>query len=961
MGVVDRARRENRTATRIGRAVRWSARVAVVTAVSGLLARAGGPVSARTPALGVQGGEAATRAAARDVQARLPLSFVENRGQTDARVRFQARTSNYSVFLTPDAAVFSFRDQRPGHARTKRPAITMRFAGAQPSAPIEGLERLPGVSHFYRGNDPRKWRTDVPHYARARYRQPWPGVDVVFRGGDERQLEYDFVLAPGADPAAIALQFSGMASLSLQNGDLVLGTTLGKVRHRAPLAYQDLPDGRHVVGSRYVERGPGRIGFEVDAFDTHYPLVIDPKVIYSTFLGGTQFDDITDVALLSKGGARQVVVTGVTTSDDFPGAEQPVDDAAAFVARVDDQQPGKATLKFLVVLDGPTDLDAGLGITSDREANIYVTGQAGRGFPLVDPFDDTASGTEAFVTKLDLEGKILYSTYLGGQNNDTGHAIRVHDNGGSLGVEIYVAGETQGRFPLKNAFQGCGPSFGSVDAFLTVLRSDGQSLAFSTCFGGGRADRAFGLDLDGPIAVVVGETFSRQFPTKSGSSSDPPLQSELAGESDAFVARFNPNASSPATLEYSTLLGGRGVDRAVAVAVDPQTHHAYVTGSTVSEDFPLRGPFDAQMNGAEAFVARINGEGTALVYSSFLGGTGLDNGHGIAIDATGAAHLVGTTEAPDFPGASKPPRGQDAFLTKIAPDGSHVLYSQLFGGAELDVAGAIVLDFFGSAYVAGGTTSPDFPTTTEVPQRTAAGLDDGFLMHLAPVNPDTVGTFTPSVVNFSLRNTNTSGPPDLTVQFGALGDVPIVGDWDGDGVTTVGVFRNGTFFLSDDNVFNPGFQVQFGLPGDVPVAGDWDGDGVDTIGVFRNGTFFLRNTNFPGNPDIVFAFGAPGDVPVAGDWDGDGIDTIGLFRFGTFLLRNSNSAGNPDIDFAFGSAVDRPVAGDWDGDGIDTVGVFGSRRDFHLRNSNSAGPPDVDLVFGAAGDFPIAGDWNGVP
>lgn len=239
----------------------------------------------------------------------------------------------------------------------------------------------------------------------------------------------------------------------------------------------------------------------------------------------------------------------------------------------------------------------------------------------------------------------------------------------------------------------------------------------------------------------------------------------------------------------------------------------------------------------------------------------------------------------------------------------------------------------------------------------------------APASGDTIGVFDPtSPVSFQLRNSNTEGPADIVVAFGGGGDKPIVGDWNGDGTDTVGVFRNGLFILSNStDGSTQDILFSFGISGDQPVAGDWNGDGIDTIGLYRNGTFFLLNANSPGSPVITFELGIPGDVGIAGDWNGDGVDTTGVFRptDGALYLKNANSTGFADLVLTYGLPGDKPVTGDWNGDGTDTIGIYRTEQvggptvaRFYLRNSNTNGFADLVFAFGAPGDLPLAGDWT---
>jgi subtilisin family serine protease len=225
---------------------------------------------------------------------------------------------------------------------------------------------------------------------------------------------------------------------------------------------------------------------------------------------------------------------------------------------------------------------------------------------------------------------------------------------------------------------------------------------------------------------------------------------------------------------------------------------------------------------------------------------------------------------------------------------------------------------------------------------------------------DTTGVFRPSNGAIYLKYSNSPGFADVVLTYGLPGDKPIAGDWDGDGVSTIGVYRDGVFLLRNSNT--NGFAdiaFSFGEPGDLPVAGDWNGDGIDTIGIYRDGLFMLRNSNSTGPPEMEFALGVSGDVPIAGDWTGKGYDTAGVFRpsNGALYLKNTNETGYADIMLTYGLPGDKPVVGDWDGDGIDTIGVYRNGT-FMLRNSNTNGFADIVFALGIAGDEPISGYWG---
>jgi hypothetical protein len=320
--------------------------------------------------------------------------------------------------------------------------------------------------------------------------------------------------------------------------------------------------------------------------------------------------------------------------------------------------------------------------------------------------------------------------------------------------------------------------------------------------------------------------------------------------------------------------------------------------------------------------------------------------------------------------------GRDAFVSKIDTLTGRLLWSTYFGGADEDFGRGVALDARGNVAFVGDTSSGTLPVRNPLQPGYGGGAQDGFFAKLETTSSDTIGVFRPLGANFFLRNSNVAGLPDFTVTLGQDGDLAVAGDWAGLGVPgfdKVGVFRDGTFILRPfGNAVNNTLVCclrifDFGAASDLPVAGDWDGDGDDSIGVYRPGVasqFFLRLTNDAGLPDVTVSFGGQGDLPLAGDWDGDGDDTIGVYRpsTGEFFLRQSNTAGLPDVSLTFGEAGDAPVVGDWDGDGLDTIGVFRpSTSELLLRNSNTDGPADLTIVFGSPGDQPLAGDWDGKP
>ena len=939
----------------------------------------------------------------------LPVSFEPNQGQTDKEVRFLSRGAGYTLFLTPTEAVFRLRNADFGLRNKKASSnpqsaignpqsavLRMKLAGANPEPKVEGEEQVPGRSNYLKGDDPKRWRKDVPHYAKVRYMGVYAGVDLLYYGS-QQQLEYDFILAPGADPQVIALDFEGADELRLdENGNLILRTAAGEVTQPAPTIYQETDGVRQTVSGHYIIKNSNQVGFEVGAYDRSRALMIDPVVQYSTYLGGKHIDRADGIAVDSAGNAY---VVGTTFSVDFPdenGFDPTLGGPSdAFVTKF--TTDGSALVYSTQIGGFLTENGNAIAVTKDGLA--CITGLTGDNDPgsTVNDFPVTANAfqnrgdtakrkRDAFVTVLNKEGDdLVYSSFFGGSETrdgsgaDEGNGIAVDNTG-----KVYITGRTESfDLPIKNGFQTLlRPSAAAFIAKFNPQASSGpSSLLYASYFGCHSAlgvdDEANAIAVDKfGIAYIVGRSrFHQFFPSKSPSSL-PPFQKRDPGGTSAFIAKFDCAASGNSSLIYATLLGGSDNDDAFAVAVDNQ-QRTYIAGTTRSSDFPLKNPFDTSVADLEGFVTKMNADGTALFYSSFLGGAGTDAASGIAIDAQGNAYVAGETDsATDFPilNAFQPNKGlgDDAFVTKISavPSTSvspKILFNSFLGGKGNDIGTAIALGPKKSIFVTGFAGSPDFPTTPGAFQKNDTPGFDAFITRIAEVNEDTIGTFRPSDVTFRLRNSNTAGAPDITIApgFFQAGDLPVTGDFDGDGIDTVGVFRpaNGVFILSDRTDGSPTTIFFFGQPGDLPIAGDWDGDGKDTVGVFRPsaGKFFLRNSNSPGPADITVTFGAAGDIPLAGDWDGDGDDTIGIYRLSnhTFFLRDKFNLG-ANIVVAFGIAGDVPVTGDWDGDGDDTIGVFrDSNHKFILRNVNN-GPAVLNFDFGATGDTPLAGDWDGL-
>ncbi len=663
---------------------------------------------------------------------KLPLSFEANRGQTDERVNFLARGPGYSLFLTSGEAVLALDGS----------AVRMRLVGANPQPQVSGREQLPGVINYFTGDDSTKWQTNVPTFARVQYQGVYPGVNLIYYG-NQGQLEYDFVIAPGVDPNVIALDFEGADALEVSDeGDLVLYTANEEIQMHKPVVYQEVKGVRREISGGYVLKSDHQVGFQFGAYDPARTLVIDPVLSYSTYLGGSQGDWGNDIAVDASG---DTYVTGWTRSPDFP-PQNPLDpnlsgSRDAFVTKLD--VTGQ-TLIYSTYLGGDDD-DFGEDIVIDANGNVYVTGgTASTNFPTQNPLQANHGGgtNDAFVAKLDTNGtKLVYSTYLGGEGKDVAYGIAVDGAGNA-----HVTGETNSRNlrTTRNAFQSTlAGGTNQTDAFVATLDLAGTTLVYSTYFGGGWIDKGqdVAVDTRGNI-YVVGWANSRsdfKFPTTTNA-----FQRSGGGGTnwDAYVAKFVPSQFGIASLAYSTLLGGSGdeFDEKMGIAVDSQGA-VYVTGWTNSPDFPTKNPLDAILGGPwDAYVAKFDTSKSgfaSLIYSTYLGGSNIDNGNDIAVDEEGNAYVTGFTRSNDLtlvnPVQSNLKGRQDAFVVKLNVAGAVLVYATYLGGQiptseESEEVGedggyGIAVDPEGCASVTGWTRTNDFPTANPLQPAISVPLD----------------------------------------------------------------------------------------------------------------------------------------------------------------------------------------------------------------------------------------------
>jgi hypothetical protein len=800
----------------------------------------------------------------------LPLSFEANHGQTDGQVRFLSRGSGYSFFLTQSGAVLSFSSEANSDS-----VLRMQLAGASSSARIEGVDQLPGRSNYFAGSDPTQWRTEVPTYSRVKYNNIYPGISLIYYG-NQRQLEYDFVVSPCADPRQIHLAIAGAQKMVVDaQGNLVLRNSAGEVQLLAPRVYQQINGRKKNISGQWTLAANSTASFHLGKYDRTQPLVIDPVLMYSSFLGGSQKNAVRKIAIDAAGNAY---VAGYTASGDFPAAPTPLattfgagpQSRGAFVAKIDSTG---SNLLYSTYLSGSADEEA-TGLAIDKSGNVYVAGNThSTDFPTrnaLQPRCATAnpSGTcsSAFLTKISPTGdSILFSTYLGGSGAESARGLVVDAKGSA-----YLAGVTSSSdFPVTaGAAQArCGGAC-QQNAFVAKFSPSGDKLAYATYVGGSALDDAADLAVDSTgNAYLTGHTTSPDFPLAT------PYQKSCAADAasasktciaTAFVTKITPDGSS---FSYSTYLGGSLGSKATAIAVEAQGS-AYVTGSTQSPDFPVAKPFQKSCGrdaasgkcSIDAFLTKFAPTGKALVYSTYLGGAGRDEASGIAVDATGSAHLIGRTESADFPTA-KPLQAHlkgssDAFAARFDPTGSALTFSTYHGGTATESGNSLALDTQGNLYLAGETTSADFPTQHPFQSSCAGACTSAFVtkMALPPANSaptiTSAASTTFTVGTAGTFTVTTTGTPTPAIDDGSAtlpGAVTFLDNGDGTatlaGTPAAGSGGTYTFTITAANGTPPNDTQSFTLT--VNEAPTITSANATTFTEGVAGTFTVTATGFP--------------------------------------------------------------------------------------------------------------------
>ena len=696
-----------------------------------------------------------TRARVQAKFAALPLAFEVNEGQTDPQVKYMARGNGYTVYLTQEETIVALtsssqagpsqaagihsgrKTEQQAEKEERTAAVRMQLIGGNSRAQIAASRELAAQANYFIGNDPGKWHQGIRQYAEVSYYDVYPGVNLAYYGV-QKQLEFDFIVSPGANPSPIRFDISGANRITTDDeGNLVLASPAGNVMLHKPVAYQEENGAREVVDARFTLHANNQVGFELGSYDRSRELVIDPSVSYATYLGGTLEDDAFAIATDGSGNA---FVTGETKSTNFPttAGVHSTTNAGGFDVFVTEFDPN-GTIVYSTYVGGSGD-DSGNAIVVDPSGNAFVAGgTTSSNFPHNGGFQTTYGGgkIDAIVFELASGGATLtFSTFLGGAGDDVANGIAWDSSG------IYVVGSTSSSvFPTHNPKQAA--LIGTSNGFVTKFASAGNSLVYSTYLGGGSSDLATAVAVSGQQAYVTGATQNSGFPTTPNAyqTTCGTAANCNGGLNDAFLTVYNTSGSA---YVYSTFLGGSNADQGFGIAVD-SSGNAYLTGATASSDFPTKAAVQTTYGGPldDAFVAELkptaNGA-ASLIFSTYLGGNGTDVATSIVVDASGRIYVTGATASTNFPVASATHGtsggGNDAFVSELSNSGVALSFStylggsgneNTFGGVGGGYLGAIAVDSAGSnIYVAGNTTSSDFSTTSPAQGAYGGGVD-GFV------------------------------------------------------------------------------------------------------------------------------------------------------------------------------------------------------------------------------------------
>lgn len=662
-----------------------------------------------------------------------PVYFEPNRGQADPSVRFLGRSQSMTLLIRDAGIVFLAGSS----------SIRMHFPNSPSVARFQPRQRLSSVSNYYPSVNPDSWRIAVPHYASLAAEGLLPGVDLVLYSA-EGEIEYDLIVSAGIDPSLLELRFDGAARTSIDgHGNLLLHTSSGLLRHKRPNVYQDGANGRSAVPSSYRLMGSGRVGFQFGRFDRSRAIRIDPVLSYASYLGGTAIDNAFGVATDAQG---NFFVCGQTASANFPltnAADSAFSESEAFLAKF----TSSGALAYSTFFGG-SGVDFANDVAVDAQGNAYITGLTrSPNLPALSALFPNFGGgvSDAFVAKFGPQGMLLYSSYLGGSEDDSGTSVAVDAAG-----NVSVAGSTRSaNFPVTaGAFD---PTHnGETDVFVAKLNPQGNALSYSTYLGGAEGEGSVEIAVDGAGHLYAsGFTESTDFPVTPGAA-----QPALSGLSDGFIVKLNVAGSG---LVFSTFLGGTEDDVINDIAID-SLNRVHVTGSTFSGDFPTTpGAFDETHNGAnDVFVTRLNSLGTAILYSTLLGGSGPDSGDGIRIHPSGNVIVSGMSLSIPVTGdaiRASPSGTQEVFLAVFSLSGSGLVFATYLGGRSFDQP--LALDAAGNVYLASSASPVEPASVTSTAIRPVPESDDAYVAVLTgfPL-PDCRGGLTATATAFPAAGGN---------------------------------------------------------------------------------------------------------------------------------------------------------------------------------------------------------------
>jgi RHS repeat-associated protein len=756
------------------------------------------PVTSPNLALPAAATATVDTAAAHTALAGQLISFEVNRGQAGSEAAFVGRGNGYNLLLMPSGNAVVALTAQAADPNAPAPAdatdvLHMNLVGANPAPVSSGLDQQAARTDYFIGSDPTHWYTDVANYGRVQYQDVYPGIDLVYYGNTQSQVEYDFVVHPGADPSAIGIAFQGQAGLALDaQGNVRVSTANASLSIPAPMIYQDGPNGRTPVSGGFTLSGSGQVGLALGSYDATRDLVIDPVLATSTYFGSSGYDAANGVTLDSQGNVYLVgAVRRNNTANQLTGAgDTGTGYAEAFVAKFSPdlkQLLYKAYLGgqqvFMQVNDtnGLAAFRGGTAIAVDAQGNAYITGAtASNDFPVTaGAFQALATGRlDGFVAKLNAAGNgLVYSTYLGGTREDYERAIAVDAAGNA-----YVAGTTYSSdFPTRNPFRGKGSTSNqTTDGTVTELNPSGTDAVFSTFLGGVGIEVA-GLALDAQNDLfLTGSTSDRFFPVITTGS----YTSQITGQQQAaFVAEFN----AAKQLLWGTYLdpstpGSSATGLALAVDLGG---NVYVAGVVSGGNSPwLSASPTPPAGGNDAFLTALNPRGSSLLWNRLLGGASDDQANAIAMAPDGTIWVAGQTNSNTFPtqGAQAPndtyQNGpSDGFLAQFGPAGNS-MFSTFVGGHGFDQVKGVALSLANSVYVAGVTTSADLPRRVGFTQTWQGDKDAFAALFVTPAGPPTITGVTPdtgasatdritSSRNLTLQGTAQPGATVTVYQAGA--------------------------------------------------------------------------------------------------------------------------------------------------------------------------------------------------